>query len=501
MNFRRSGILVSACLVLGCASTRGAEKLFDFDVLRYRAKLLAAKPYVARPTRVPEKLLRLTYDQHRDIRFNPTQSWGRRDGLPFQLQFFHPGFIFNKTVQISELKDGDETPIPFSPQLFDYGRNDIGQIPETMGFSGFRVLYPLNRAGDELGAFQGASYFRLLCEKAVYGLSARGLAINTGDPAGEEFPVFEEFWVQRMAPGATEMVLFALLDSPSITGAYRFVIKPGADTVAQVKSVLYARKPIKTLGLAALTSMFWHGENSTGATGDFRPEVHDSDGLLINHSGGEWLWRPLTNPDSIRTVAFGDQTPRGFGLLQRDRKFSSYEDLEANYHQRPSAWVESVGVWGRGSVQLVELPTPDETNDNIVAYWVPDQLPAVGEPIEFEYRLHWFLDQIRPPAGLAVATRRGHSKTHEPDLERFVVDFDGPYLGKQGPDPAIEAIVSVGTGAKLAYSTVQKNPNNGTWRVSFGLRAEGSKRPVELRCFLRKSPHILTETWTYLWQP
>jgi glucans biosynthesis protein len=253
MNFRRSGILVSACLVLGCASTRGAEKLFDFDVLRYRAKLLAAKPYVARPTRVPEKLLRLTYDQHRDIRFNPTQSWGRRDGLPFQLQFFHPGFIFNKTVQISELKDGDETPIPFSPQLFDYGRNDIGQIPESMGFSGVRVLYPLNRAGDELGAFQGASYFRLLCEKAVYGLSARGLAINTGDPAGEEFPVFEEFWVQRMAPGATEMVLFALLDSPSITGAYRFVIKPGADTVAQVKSVLYARKPIKTLGLAALT--------------------------------------------------------------------------------------------------------------------------------------------------------------------------------------------------------------------------------------------------------
>ncbi len=474
---------------------------FDFDALRYRAKMLAAKPYVARPSRVPEKLRQLTYDQYRDIRFNPAQSLGRREGLPFQLQFFHPGFIFDKTVQVSELKNGVETPVAFSPQFFDYGKNRLGDIPATIGFTGFRVLYPLNTASDELGAFQGASYFRLLCQKAVYGLSARGLAINTGDPAGEEFPIFEEFWVQRADPEAKELVLFALLDSPSVAGAYRFVIRPGATTVAQVKAVLYARTAIKTLGIAPLTSMFWHGENTTTATGDFRPEVHDSDGLLLNHSGGEWLWRPLTNPEKIRTVAFGDQNPRGFGLLQRDRKFSSYEDLEANYHLRPTAWVEPVGSWGAGSVRLVELPTPDETNDNIVAFWAPDVLPPIGEPIEFEYRLNWALDQIRPPAGFTVATRRGRSKTHEPDLERFILDFDGPYLGKRGPDPDIEAVVSAGDGAKVTYSNVQKNPHNGTWRVAFGLRPDGSGRPVELRCFLRKSPHVLTETWTYLWQP
>lgn len=495
----RFWLWLSLCALGSCLHASDAP--FDFDTLRYRAKILAANPYVARPSRVPEKLRRLTYDQYRDIRFNPTHSIGRREGLPFQLQLFHPGFIFDKTVQISELKYGAETALAFSPHFFDYGKNRIDDIPATMGFSGFRLLFPLNNASDELGAFQGASYFRLLCQKAVYGLSARGLAINTGDPAGEEFPIFEEFWVQRVDPDAKELVLFALLDSPSVAGAYRFVIRPGVETIAQVKAVLYARTAIKTLGIAPLTSMFWHGENTTTATGDFRPEVHDSDGLLVNHSGGEWLWRPLTNPDKISTVAFGDQNPRGFGLLQRDRKFSSYEDLEANYHLRPTAWVEPVGSWGAGSVRLVELPTPDETNDNIVAFWAPDVLPPIGEPIEFEYRLHWALDQIHPPAGFTVATRRGHSKTHEPDLERFILDFDGPYLSKHGSDPDLEVVVSAGDGAKLMYTTVQKNPHNGTWRVAFGLRADGSSRPVELRCFLRKSPHVLTETWTYLWQP
>lgn len=500
-RFFRSLLVFVLAAVLVNQKMRASEGVFGLEVLRYRAKLLAAKPYVPRPSRVPEKLMRLTYDQHRDIRFNAAQSWGRREGLPFQLQFFHPGFIFDQTVQVSELRGGSETPIAFSPQLFNYGKTEVGRVPESMGFSGFRILYPLNRPGDEIGAFQGASYFRLLCQDAFYGLSARGLAINTGEPGGEEFPVFEEFWVERPAADAKEIVIYALLDSPSVAGVYRFVIRPGAATVTHVKAVLFARNPIKTLGIAPLTSMFWHGETTGSNHGDFRPEVHDSDGLLVNHSGGEWLWRPLSNPATVRTVAFGDRNPKGFGLLQRDRKFSSYEDLEANYHNRPSAWVEPVGAWGNGSVRLVEIPTPDETNDNIVAFWAPDALPAVGEPIEFEYRLHWFLDQIRPPAGVAVATRRGHSKTHEPDLERFVVDFDGAYLGKKGPDPLIEPVVSVAGGAKLVHATVQKNPYNGTWRLAFALRADGSKKPVELRAFLRKPPHALTETWTYLWEP
>jgi len=229
--------------------------------------------------------------------------------------------------------------------------------------------------------------------------------------------------------------------------------------------------------------------------------VHDSDGLMMFTGAEEWLWRPLSNPGATRVASFSDQNPKGFGLIQRERRFENYQDLEADYHLRPSAWVEPVGLWGRGSVRLVELHAPDESYDNITAFWVPESLPSAGEPIEFTYRLHWFLDQIHPPAGYVVATRLGRTATQEPDLERFFIDFDGAYLSKQGPDPQIEPVATVGAGATLANATIQKNPFNGTWRVAFAIKPDGTGRPVELRCYLRKQPHALTETWSYLWQP
>jgi glucans biosynthesis protein len=352
-----------------------------------------------------------------------------------------------------------------------------------------------------LGAFAGASYFRLLCEKAAYGLSARGLAVDTAEPGGEEFPIFEEFWVERPTAGLRELVVYALLDSKRMAGAYRFTIDPGAETISAVKAAVYCRQNPKVFGMAPLTSMFWYGENSREKPEDFRPEVHDSDGLMLCSGNDEWIWRPLDNPKEIRTAAFSLENPRGFGLLQRDRRFESYEDLEARYHLRPSAWVEPVGAWGPGSVRLVELPTPDETNDNIVAFWVPDRLPPAGEPIEFEYKLHWFLDQIRPPNGYVVATRVGRTLTHEPELRRFVVDFDGAALRELTSAEGVEPVVSVGPGATLANAIVQANSFNGTWRIAFAIKPDGTGRPVELRCFLKKAPHVLTETWSYLWNP
>lgn len=501
-----SMMLFLAAMAIPTTHAAGNDRIVDYEVLRYRAKVLAAQPYAPRPILVPTSLLApaFTYDQHREIRFRSSEAWWRRDGLPFQLQFFHPGFVFNKTVQLAELRGWQSHPIDFSASLFEYGRTRLPKdVPSKMGFSGFRIHSQLNKAEyfDELAVFQGASYFRALCARAVYGLSARGLAIDTAEPTGEEFPIFEEFWIQRPAKEAKDVMVLALLDSPSAAGVFRFVIRPGAMTTMQVKSTLFFRRNVKVLGLAPLTSMFWHGENSADHHGDFRPEVHDSDGMLIAHGGGEWLWRPLVNPRNVRSSAFADENPRGFGLLQRDRSFNSYEDLEANYHLRPSAWVEPVGNWGKGSIRLVEIPTPDETNDNIVVFWQPEAQPAPGEPLEYEYKLQWCLDQIRPPAGYAIATRIGHSKTHEPELQRFIVDFDGPYLHNQPADPSIEAVVTVGTGAKLANKTVQKNPHNGSWRVAFALRPDGSGSPVELRCFLKKAPHVLTETWSYRWNP
>lgn len=483
------------------------EVPFDFEVLQYRAKTLAAKAYAERSSRVPETLRKLSYDQYRDVRFNPDSSWWRRDRLPFQLQFFHPGFIYNRTVQLSELAGGQVEPIGYDKDLFNFGANrDLGSIPADMGFTGFRIHHPLNNSEyfDELAVFQGASYFRALGQGMRYGLSARGLALNTGEPGGEEFPVFEEFWIERPTDKAGRITVYALMDSPSVAGAFRFIITPGPSTVMEVKSAIYSRKAVAVLGVAPLTSMFWFGETASNHYDDLRPEVHDSDGLLLQRGNGEWLWRPLTNPKSIRISAFTDHNPKGFGLVQRDRKFESYEDMEAHYHERPSVWVEPLGAWGEGDVRLVELSTPDETQDNIVAFWVPKVPPVTGEPLRLEYKLHWFMEGKggrTPPAGYAVSTRIGRSATHEPELVRFWVDFTGKYLGNQKPIPDITADISVGAGAKLIHQSVEKNPINGTWRVAFSLKPDGSGRPVELRCFLRKPPHILTETWSYLWNP
>jgi glucans biosynthesis protein len=287
-----------------------------------------------------------------------------------------------------------------------------------------------------------------------------------------------------------------------VAGAYRFVITPGPTTVMQVKAALYCRKNPAVLGIAPLTSMFAHGENTGWSRHDFRPEVHDSDGLLLQTGAGEWLWRPLLNPAQVRVVSFTDSNPRGYGLLQRDREFTHYDDLEAYYHQRPSAWVEPVGEWGRGAVRLVELPTPDETNDNIVACWVPAQLPPEGEPINFEYKLHWMMDPgERPPGGYVDSTRQS-AVLSQPDQRRFIIEFKGPKLDKAPDGAKFEGMVTVGEGAKLIGSPVtQKNNFTDTWRVAFVVQPDGKGRPVEMRCFLRNKQHVLTETWSYLWNP
>jgi periplasmic glucans biosynthesis protein len=497
-------IFIYAGLTLG---VRADDMAFDFEVLQFRAKALAAKPYAERPSRVPESLRKLSYDQYRDLRFNPDSAWWKRDRLPFQLQFFHPGFIYRRTVQISEIKDGKVSHIDYSPSLFNFGANgDLGDIPSDMGFTGFRIHYALNNQAylDELAVFQGASYFRALGQGMRYGLSARGLALNTGEPGGEEFPVFEEFWIEKPTEKSKQITMYALMDSPSAAGAFRFIITPGVSTVMEVKTAIYLRKNVAVFGVAPLTSMFWFGETGGHAYDDLRPEVHDSDGLLMQRGSGEWLWRPLSNPKNIRVAAFSDENPKGFGLVQRDRRFESYEDLEAHYHERPSVWVEPMGNWGAGDVRLVELPTPDETQDNIVAFWVPAKIPGDGLPVKLEYKLHWFIEGKggrTPPAGYVMATRIGRSATHEPELVRFWVDFTGSYLSNQKYTPDIAASVSVGAGAKLVHQGLEKNPNNGSWRVAFSIKPDGSGRPVELRCFLKKPPHVLTETWSYLWNP
>ncbi|AOS46297.1 Glucans biosynthesis protein G precursor [Lacunisphaera limnophila] len=505
---RSAGTLVLQLLALTVALIDGPRTTaaeFSFELLQQRAKDVAAQPYAPTVRRVPAWVAALTYEQHRAIHFDHDHAWWQAEGLPFQLQFFHPGWLFNEPVQIHEVAAGEEQLIRFDPALFNYGPNRLPEaVPADMGFAGLRVHHALNRPDEmsELAVFLGASYFRSVARGLHYGLSARGLALNSGEPVPEEFPRFTEFWIERPVAGAAAVTVHALLDSPSVAGAYRFVITPGDATVMQVKVALYFRKVEAVIGLAPLTSMFLHGENTGWSRDDYRPEVHDSDGLLMHTGAGEWIWRPLSNPSNARASAFADRSPKGFGLLQRDRTFAHYDDLEANSHLRPSAWVEPVGDWGEGAVRLVELPTPDETNDNIVACWVPARRPVPGEPLSYEYRLHWYgTEGGRPPGGYVAATREG-AVLHQPARRRMVVDFAGPGLETAADGEPLKAVVSVGEGARLiGVGDVQRIAPTGLWRAVFEIAADGSRRPIELRCYLRRGDQTLTETWSNLWTP
>ncbi|MFY0567322.1 glucan biosynthesis protein [Archangium lansingense] len=301
--------------------------------------------------------------------------------------------------------------------------------------------------------------------------------------------------MEKPAPGADRIVVHALLDSPSVTGAYRFVIIPGGRTVVEVEATLHARKAVKRLGVAPLTSMYLFGENDRGAYDDFRPEVHDSDGLVLWMKNGEHLWRPLQNPARLSVSSFQVESLRAFGLLQRDQTFSNYEDLEARYDKRPGVWVEPVGDWGRGSVQLVEIPTPQEVHDNIVAFWVPEAPFTPGAELRLAWKLHWGHEPPeRPSVAVTTATRIAAGSTA--GARRFVLEFSRG--GPEGSGP-VEAVVTASKGQVL-HPIAQRNDVTGGWRVTFELVPQAGA-PAELRCFLRRGSQTLTETWSYLWTP
>jgi len=477
---------------------------FGLDDVAKRAQELAASSYEPRP-KVPDWLLNLSYDQWRDIRFRPDESLWRDRKSRFEVQLFHLGLFYDRAVRIHLVDGKGVRPVEFSPSLFDYGKNKFAsQVPQDLGFAGFRIHYPIKtpKYPDEVIVFLGASYFRALGKNEVFGLSARGLAIDTAESSGEEFPDFREFWLVVPSPGAKEIEIYALLDSPSVAGAYRFVVRPGTETQVDVETRLFLRREVKKLGIAPLTSMYFLGENDLREIVDFRPEVHDSDGLLMQTGTGEWLWRPLDNPRTLHVSSFQIEHPKGFGLMQRDRDFANYQDLEARSELRPSAWVEPKGDWGKGRVELIEIPTKSDIHDNIVAFWVPAELPKPGTPATFAYSMSWFGDDAkRPPGGRVVGTRRDFG-TFE-DAHRFVVDFDGGKLAKMPADTVVRGVVSIAGGddsAELIEQQVVKNPVTGGWRLAFQVRPR-HKGPVDVRAFLDAGGEALTETWSYVVLP
>jgi len=483
--------------MIGTAHAQEKPMPFEAANVRAWARELAQKPYKPPDNKLPDALKDLTYDRYRMIRFRPDHAWWRNEGLPFQLQFFHRGFYYANRVDIFEVKDGQASRIEYSPDIFTFGDQPVPDV-KNLGFAGFRIHGPINRPDyfDEIGVFLGASYFRAVAKGLSYGLSARGLSLNTADPKGEEFPNFRTFWVERPAKGATSIVVHALLDSESAAAAYRFTIRPGETTIYDIEATLFPRVQIEQIGLASLTSMYFFGANDRGGVDDFRPEVHDSDGLAIQNGRGEQIWRPLNNPADLQVSAFIDSNPRGFGLMQRQRDFRTYQDLEARYERRPSAFVEPIGDWGEGAVHLVEIPTTTEINDNIVTFWRPRAPTRAKGEYPFTYRIHWGTHIPKPLAvAQVVATRIGAG----PEETRLVViDFAGENL-KSVPPADIKATVTFDKG-KVSNVVTHPNPEIGGIRVAFQV-APGNEKSLELRAQLFRGDDALSEVWMDRWTP
>ena len=488
----------------------GGPPPFAYQDVVKRARDLASAPFDAAIPPLPDGLANLDYDAWRDIRFKPDKQLFGQPGSNFRLELFHLGHLYKRPVVINVLRDGIPAPVPYAANLFDYGKTKIdGVLPIDLGFAGFRLRFPINapHVWDEAVSFLGASYFRFLGRGQRYGLSARGLAIGSGERLNEEFPFFREFWIETPDPAAQHIVIFALLDGESATGAFRFDLVPGQETFIDTNVTVFARQAaVPALGLAPLSSMFFVGKNDHRFADDFRGELHDSDGLLMHTGAGEWIWRPLSNPASPEVSAFTDTNPRGFGLLQRDRNFDDYQDLELAYELRPSYWIEPHEGWGEGRVELLELPTGDESNDNIVVAWAPKTGLDAGKSLAYGYRITALtMDQSLTPGGRTVATFRvapralGAAEKPAPGAARFLIDFSGGDLSYYFSDPSLLEVVATAANGRVTRTFLTPNAHVRGFRAGVDVAVDPGQSS-DVRVFLRSGAKALTETWTFPWR-
>ncbi len=494
----------------GVASKADPAELrpFSFEWLDTKMIEAAQADYLA-PVDAPDVIADLDYDSYRKIQFDPERARWDGDGSLFRLHAFHPGWLYKQTVAIHEVVDGLQTPMTFSTDDFLYYDELASRVPkhaQLPGVAGFRLNTTLNRADlfDEMISFVGASYFRALARGSSYGLSARGLAINTGLGGEEEFPRFTEFWLERPKAGQEDAILYAALDSPSCTGAYRFVIRPGAETTIDVTAKLHFRRDVEQLGVAALTSMFLFDEKNSHSFDDFRPQVHDSNALMVMRTDGDVLWRPLNNPPRLASTYLNEPQLKSFGLIQRDRDFVDYQDAGAHYHDRPSVLIEPRGDWGEGAVRLVEIPSDLEGNDNIVSFWVPAEKPRAGETREYAYRLRWGAlgtdrngDRAWITSTLAGQGGTSGVSDKKVSMRKFVIDFDGGLMARLPADAKMEPVVTLSAG-KIQHIALSKVENTTIWRLVIDIDGE-NQNLVELVAHIAGFGRKLSETWIYQW--
>lgn len=486
-----------------------AEEPFSYAQLKGLAQHMAAQPYEPPSDELPSEVAELSWDQYQAVQMKKEQAlWSEDAQSLFRIGFFHLGLFFKTPVRMHVVDEtGQVSNVAYTHELFEYGKSGLQEVelPEDLGFAGFRINYHTHWMTD-VAAFLGAAYFRAVGGEGQYGLSARGLALNTGDPEGEEFPRFSDYWFIKPSPGAEVLTVYALMQSERVMGAYRFDIQPGDTLTMNVDVALYPRRPLDRVGIAPLTSMYQHGENDQRMANDWRPEIHDSDGLSLWSGSGEWIWRPLKNPAHLLYSTFGMDHIKGFGLLQRDRSFDHYQDDGVFYEKRPSLWIEPRGDWGAGSIDLVEIPTQDETFDNIVAYWNPSDVLLGGLEYLYSYRMHWGgKPPIESPLAQVVATRTGVGgvvgQPRKYFSRRFAVDFAGGNFRSLRDQPNLTPVISASRG-EIEITSARPLPDQSGYRALFDLKpTDDSTDPIELRLHLEHNGRPMTEVWTYQYVP
>ncbi|TCL06057.1 MULTISPECIES: glucan biosynthesis protein D [Sodalis] len=497
----------------------GSATPFDFSLLQSMAADLSRQPFGGPPAELPKTLAELTPQAYNDIQYDASHSlWHDIAGRQLDVHLFHVGMGFKRRVRMYSVDPASHQAreIHFRPELFNYHHAgvDTSQLVgrDNLGFAGFKVNKAPELTRRDVVSFLGASYFRAVDSTYQYGLSARGLAIDTYAGQPEEFPDFVAFWFDRPKAADTVFTVYALLDSPSATGAYRFVIDCQAERVVMdIEKHIHPRTAIKQLGITPITSMFSCGTNERRTCDTIHPQIHDSDRLAMWRGNGEWICRPLNNPQKLQFNAYMDENPKGFGLLQLDHDFNDYQDVIGWYNKRPSLWVEPVGNWGKGTVNLMEIPTTGETLDNIVCFWQPAEPIVAGREYTYRYRLYW---SGEPPvvSGMArvMATRTGMGGfpegwapgEHYPAswARRFAVDFVGGDIKAAAPK-GIEPVINASAGKIDNIEILFVEPMDG-YRILFDWIPDSDKTdPVELRMFLRTGVTALSETWLYQYFP
>ncbi len=466
---------------------------FDPAIVVESARLLSKRAFSAPNTALPDPFGAMNHETYNAISHRPERQIWADDNRSLVVEPLHRGFVYNTPVMISLVEDGLVRRVVYDSGRYTFGKLTPSAQMADIGFSGFRIF----SAGDsprEIASFQGGTFFKSLARGQNMGVVARALAIRTADGRGEEFPVFRAFWMERPAQDGS-IVIHAVADSESATAAFRFVIRSQDVTIIDTEATVFARTTLDAVGLCPMQATFLFAANKRRNIDDFRPAVHDVSGLQMLNGRGEWIWRPLNNPEQLQISSFMDENPKGFGLVQRNRDFANYHDDDARFELRPSLWIEPIGDWGQGYVQLIEIPSDSEVNDNVIAFWRPRVPLAAGSETVLAYRQFWcWTPPERPDLATAVSFRIGRGSSGR--RRKCLVEFAGEVFGQEIL-PEMKLVLGASPG-QITQSRLVINMARKSARVHFEIDP-GSENATELRLLIESGDKPVTETWLYRW--